>query len=192
MSILTESFVAWIIVAVALLGIGVSFYKWLNKPAFLWGGLGGAVLALALGAVCVFFVQTDAKRVKQTVFDMAAAVERNDVEATCSYLAESATQVERLARTNMALAKIERVKVSDYELVELNRFTSPPKAIVSCRATASGVSSNSAIFGAGSQVPFTVYLIFTAIELRKEADGQWRVTDECQFKTPGGQSPQSL
>lgn len=185
MSILTESFVAWIIVAVALLGIGVSFYKGLNKPTFLWGGLGGAVLALALGVACVFFVQTDAKRVKQTIFDLAAAVQSNDVEAVCSFLAENANRTERNARFNMGLARIDRVKISEYRLVELNRYTFPQKAIVACRATVSGVSAHSATFGEGAQVPFTVFVVFTSVELRKEGDDKWRVTDECEFKYPG-------
>ena len=183
--ILTESLIAWIVIAVAIAGIGVSFYKGLNKIAFLWGGLVGAVLALALGVVCVFFVQTDAKAVKQTILDLATAVRNNDVEAVCSFIASTATRTERNARFSMGLAKIERTKITDYRLIELNQYTSPPKAIIACRATVSGTSSHSATFGDGANVPFTVIVAFTSVELRKEEDGKWRVTDECEFKYPG-------
>ena len=179
MTIFTENIFVWMIVAFALVFTGYAIAKGTNKIAWLWSGVGAGALAIVLGVVFVYFVQTDAKRVRRTITELSLAVRSNDVDKVCSFVAKSAERTKRNARVSMAMATIDATKITSYKLEELNRSTSPPRARVSFRATVSGKSQFVDAY------PFTVVVDFTVVELRLEKDGVWRVTDNCEYRYPG-------
>ncbi|MDO5308839.1 MAG: hypothetical protein Q4G03_05035 [Planctomycetia bacterium] len=175
----TENYLAWIAIAAVCVLIGHAVFTGTSKRVFFFAGFGACVLALAIGAYLVFFLQTDSKLVRKTIYDLADAVEHNDVERVVEMVSATATRTRRIARVQMALADVEHTKVTDLHVDEINRLTSPPRARVHFRASASGKATGI------DSYPFTVLIEFTAVELRLEPDGHWRVTDNCSFNYPG-------
>jgi len=166
--VFTENILAWACVAVAALVVGAAVAKGTNRRSAFVAGACVACVALVAGILCVRFVQTDAKRVKSVVAEIASAVAKNDADAVCANISDSAPNLEMLAKATLKLADVERTKVSNLQILEINRATSPPRAKVALRASASGKSR-------GIEYPFTVVVDFPEIEFRLEPDGKWRV-----------------
>ncbi|MDO5552310.1 MAG: hypothetical protein Q4G68_00985 [Planctomycetia bacterium] len=126
----------------------------------------------------VFCVQTDRKQVRTTIAQLAEAIAANDVNKVLTFVDEDAYDTMEKAKSHMGTATIEWAKVRDFRVVNINYFTPEPLAIVSFRGSVGGKAK-------GLDVPFTVVVQFTEVELIKNADGKWRVTDNCRFSYPG-------
>lgn len=181
MNVFMNNIVVWALIATGLVLTGGAFAKGTNKNAFLWQGLVAGVVALLVGVVCVYFVQTEEKKTRATIYAIADAFERNDADAVCALLSRDSTKVKPLARSYLEnLATVEKTKVTDFQVLEINKTTSPPRARVSIHATASGKARGI------DSYPFFVSVDFPMIELRKEQDGVWRVTDNIEYSSPHG------
>ncbi len=178
-ALLTESVFFWSVCVAFAAGFTLATWLGTRRKASLFIGLAATFATAALGAVCLFCVETDRKAVRRTVLALAEAVGRDDVDATLSLVSPSALKTRLKARTHMALAEIERAKVRDLEIVEINRFTSPPRAVVRFRGSVGG-----RVLGFDA-AKFAVVVDFSEVELREEEPGVWRVSDRCRFGYPG-------
>lgn len=176
---LTESVFFWSVCVAFAAGFTLATWLGTRRKSLLFFGLTLTLITATFGAICLFYVETDRKAVRRTVLALADAVGRDDVDATLSLVSSSALKTRFKARTHMALAEIEWAKVRDLEIVEINRYTSPPRAVVRFRGSVGGsvLSFDSA--------KFTVLVNFSEVELREEEPGVWRVTDRCKFSYPG-------
>ena len=172
----------WGILSIFLAFVGFAGSRGTGKKAFLFGGVGAGILTAALGAYLVLGVPTDRKAVRASIDGLAVAIANNDVDGVLKFVSQDASRTRRLANYQLRLAKIEWTKVRDYKLLELNHHMSPPRALVRFRGTVSGTA------GALEGASFTVVVEFTSVELRKDSDGIWRVTDNCEFNYPGFQT----
>ncbi len=176
---LTENVLFWAVAAAGLVAFGGALSRGTGKKAFLWLGAALGVSAAGLGLYLVFCVPTDRKAIRETIFETAAAVANNDIEGVARRLDPDEYRLGRAAERALERAEVEWAKVRDFEIREINYHTSPPRAIVSFRASAGGADEN-------GEFPFTVVLHFTEVELRRDADGAWRITDRCEFRLVGG------
>ena len=184
MNVFMNNILVWALIATGLVLVGYAFAKGTNKTTFLWQGVITGVLAVIVGIVCVYFVQTEEKQVRATIYAIAEAAERNDPDAVIALLSRDAqkttnpTGVKGIVKWAFKLATVEKTKVTNFKILELNLATSPPRAKVSLRASAQGKSQGTDAY------PFFTIVEFPMIELRKEQDGVWRVTDNIEYLTP--------
>ncbi|MCF0234618.1 MAG: hypothetical protein HUK22_06525 [Thermoguttaceae bacterium] len=154
-----------------VVGTGVG-KRW---PLFAGVALGMALAAL--GSALVFGVQTDRKAARRTIEELADRIAANDLQGVLGLVSEDAPRARGLAIRHLSYVQIEWTKIREFEILEINRHKSPPKARVAFRGTVSGRTSD-------LDAPFTVIINFREVELRLE-NGVWRVTDKCEFEYPG-------
>jgi len=111
---------------------------------FLKSGRAGVLIAAALvvmvmGAAVLIdrFVVTDREQVANTIYDAAAAAERNDLNAVTDFISPTAPEVKEEARRWIGQAKIESVNISAME-VTLDRAAKPMTATAEFRVFATG------------------------------------------------------
>ena len=171
-NIFLESIIFWIVVGAFLFIVGYAFSQGLEKWIFIPIGLGAMVLTIALGVVLVFFVDTDAKSIRRTIFGLEAAVIANDSNKAVEYLSKNSIIIRRLFIAYLKPNTIDQAKISNVKINEINKTTSPPRANVSFTGMAAGKGSDG--------YPFTVLENIT-VEMRQDQDGVWRVTDNVEF-----------
>lgn len=182
MHLLTTNLLAWLFIAAAFVATGYALTTGTTKKIFMKLGIVAALATIVAGVVCVYFVQTDEKRIRRTIEEMRVAIIAGDINKVLSFVEEDALKVRVAANVYVdpGKAQIKNIKVSDFKVNELNRMSSPPRARVSFRASASGVATGE--WGG----PFTTLVDFDLVELRLESDGVWRVTDNVNFGFPRG------
>jgi len=129
MSLFLDFLWIWIVITFA---VGVCGYAWyLNDPRGrnLIIAVVAPFLTFALGLALYYGVETDRKSIIRMLDALIVAVERDDPEAVCRFIAPKATEVQTLARNNLRVVKISQTKYHHLEIV-LNDATSPPSAKV--------------------------------------------------------------
>lgn len=175
---LTNNFFIWVFMATACGVAGFALSKGTTKRVYFFSGIGAGIVVLAVGIWSVFFLTTDEKRIRATVESAAQAFEENDVEKGLGYFSQEARMMRQQAWKHMSSAELERVKISNFQVEEINRYKSPRAAIASFRCAVRGKCANQ-YWGAG---PFTTLIDFTSVELREETPGEWKITDRIVFK----------
>lgn len=176
---LTTNLLVWLFIAAALGITGYSVSAGTGKRFWLAAGVAGALAAIAAGVVCVFFVQTDEKRVRRAIMECAAALQAKDLDRAFQHISPNAEHIRRLAEANLGyVLEFDKIKISSFQVTEINKMSSPPRARCAFRAAANGKRSGE------YSGPFTVLLDFQQVELRQEADGVWRIDDNVEFQYP--------
>ena len=175
---LTNNLSIWVFMATACVVAGFALSQGTTKRVYFLSGIGAGFVVLALGIWSVFFLMTDEKRIRAVVESAAQAFEANDVEKGLGYFSQEARLISKEARSHMSSVELERVKISNFQVEEINRYKSPRAAIASFRCAVRGKCSNQ-YWGSG---PFTTLIDFTSVELRQEARGEWKITDRVVFK----------
>lgn len=175
---LTNNLLIWVFMATACVVAGFALSKGSTKRVFSFSGIGAGIVVLAVGIWSVFFLMTDEKRIRAVVESAAQAFEENDVEKGLGYFSQEARLITKEARRHMSSVELERVKVANFQVEEINNYKSPRAAIASFCCAVRGKCSNQ-YWGAG---PFTTLIDFTSVELREEAPGEWKITDQVSFK----------
>lgn len=175
---LTNNLLIWVFMATGCVVAGFAVSKGTTKRVYFLSGIGAGIVVLAIGIWSVFFLMTDEKRIRGVIESAAQAFEENDVEKGIGYFSQEARRVGNLARRHMADVELERVKISNFQIEEINRYKSPPAAIATFRCAVHGKNMNR-YWGSG---PFTALVDFTSVELREEAPGEWKITDQIEFK----------
>ena len=89
--------------------------------------LGGVVVLAFVLLLIERYVVTDRELVEETLYDAAAALEANDVEAVAALIAPSGEALEREIRNRMRTMEIRTARIADLQ-VEFSPLELPPKA----------------------------------------------------------------
>ena len=167
---LTNNFFIWVFMATACVVAGFALSKGTTKRVYFFSGIGAGIVVLAVGIWSVFFLTTDEKRIRATVESAAQAFEENDVEKGVGYFSQEARMMRQQAWKHMSSAELERVKISNFQVEEINRYKSPRAAIASGR---------SRVWPFPTPLPFRLKIELSDVALERESDGEWRALDGC-------------
>jgi len=150
----------------------------LVKTGRLWLLYAMAGLALVVGGIVWHekHTITDAKQIRATLNEAAAAMERNDLPAVLQYISPTATDVRQQAAQIASSFKIDNIHLADLK-IQVNRFNNPPSATVDFFVRVSGASR-------AGDFPFTVPLPRAQVMLRLEND-RWLVWKYMQDADTG-------
>lgn len=152
------------VVAVAMLG-----FAWLQTrvQALLYATLAAVVVTGLLLAV-EHWVETDQERVAKTLHEIAAAVERNDLQATLRYAASGADEARARVEAEFPRYHFERVSIKHNLEVKINYDRQPPEATA---------TFNVVVVGTAKSLAGTFHVPrFVEVKL-VEQNGHWRVSD---------------
>lgn len=178
MALLTENIFVWLTITVLFAIFGWCFAFTLQKQRLGFFLLFCAGLTAAAGVYSVYFLKTDRKEVRKTIFNLADAVGRNDLDAVIGLIDPKARETCQKARVHMNLAVIDWAKVRDFNIDDINYYTSPPSAHVHFDGSVGGKVKQ-------FNTDFVIKVHFTDVELFKGSDNVWYVTDRCTFSYPG-------
>ena len=113
----------------------------LVKTGRLWLLYAMAGLALVVGGIVWHekHTITDAKQIRATLNEAAAAMERNDLPAVLQYISPTAADVRQQATQIASTFKIDNIHLADLK-IQVNRFNNPPSATVDFFVRVSGAS----------------------------------------------------
>jgi hypothetical protein len=178
MSLFLDFLWIWIVLTFA---VGVCGYAWyLNdqRGRNLIIAVVSPLLTLALGLALYYGVDTDRKSIVRMLDALIAAVERDDPEAVCRFIAPKATEVQSLARSHMHFVEIARAKYHNLE-ISLNDATSPPSAKVQFAAVFYWkTKSPQEGFSVDQPIPERVRF---EIELVQTKDRSWLLTSKFRY-----------
>lgn len=180
MHLLTTNLLPWLLAAGCCVGVGYALMTGANKKIFFALGVVGGIAAVVLGIVFVFFVQTDEKQIRRTLEEIKTAVVDGDVDRALEFVEQDAKQIRAVADAYLSRVRVDKAKISNFRIEEINRLASPPRARVAFRVGASGDTSGE--WGGA----FTTLVDFDLVELRLDPDGVWRVTNAVQFQPARG------
>ena len=127
-----------------------------------------AVIALTAGLLVLErIVVTQVEQVESTLHQIAAHLERNDVNAVVKMISEGAPELRNEARQKMGLIEISQVRIKNNLKVEIVKDQEPPVAEARFNAVIRGTDRL-------GQYGDQAYPRFFIVNLRLE-DEQWRV-----------------
>lgn len=177
-ALLTENLWVWLGLGAFFAVAGFVLFSSSGKFRFAIGGIAAGTVVFLTGLAIVFFLPTDRKAIRAVIYDVADAVENNDIDRVVSYLDSAATQTAAKAVHHMGLAQIDRASVRQFTIESVNFYTSPATAVVAFNGSVAG---HEKMFGSS----FALVVHFDEVELVKGADGNWRITNRCIFRYPG-------
>lgn len=153
-----------------------------GKHLFLYLLVGWIALAgIALG--CEYAIVTEKEEIESVIYDVAAALEANDVEAVKSYISDDASDVRAVAQRQMAYVEIQNVKLKDNLEVSFLNGSTPEMAVAKLNVKIEGRVKGNADF----QGDFATFLVLT---FQKDPDGQWRIVSYDFYDPRGEQAGQ--
>jgi hypothetical protein len=157
----------WPILAIGILAVALAVGAMVatGKKAFLAAALGVVVLVAGLLAL-EWTVETDVEQVEQALFDLAADVERNDVDAVVARISPQAVRLRQEARSQLAAVTVRRVGIKSNLEIAVYPKRNPPLAEARFNVVITGDVSGS---GLGGDYPR-----YFVCNFRNE-DGQWRL-----------------
>ena len=115
------------------------------------GALAAMAAVVAITAALLIaerFIETPREAVERTLYELAAAVEANDVPGALGFLSPSANgQIRKDIETLMPLVKIERARLIGAPKVEVNYSADPLTATVQCRGLVVATDKRNGIKG---------------------------------------------
>ena len=122
----------WMGGAVALTMALVVYLQTRSNKALL--GIGAVLTVTAALLTAEWFLETPREAVERTLYELAAAVEANDVPRTLTFLAPTATsRIRQDVETLMPLVNIERARVIGTPQIDVADGSQPTTATVQCR-----------------------------------------------------------
>jgi hypothetical protein len=169
-------------------GHAMSWFVEDSTPVLVWGAILEAVLIFALvksGRVWLLYVMaglalvvggivwhekhtiTDTKQIRATLFQAAAAMERNNLPAVLEFISPTAPDLRRQASQISSTVKLDEVHLTDLK-IQVNRFNNPPTATVDFFVRVGGVDRS-------GNFPFANVMQRAQVTLRLEND-HWLVS----------------
>jgi hypothetical protein len=122
----------WVCGAIALTMAAIVYQQIRTYRALLAVGLVIGVTAALLAAERL--VETPREAVERTLYELAAAVEANDVATALTYLAPSADpEIRHDVETLMPLVTVERARILATPIIQFPDTAEPASAVVECR-----------------------------------------------------------
>lgn len=149
-----------------------------GKKLFLYlliGWIALCSLALALEYVVV----TERERIEGVVYQIAAALEANDVERVKSFISDDAEQIKSVAERQMAYVQIEHIKLKRNLEVTIMTGSTPIIGVAKLNVKMEGHLKNNEAWDGD----FATFLVLT---FQKDPDGEWRLIS-YQFFDPRGE-----
>ena len=146
MNLLAENAIAiWMGGAVLLTLAGVVYWQLRTGKALL------AVLAVVLIAglllVVEHLIETPREAVERTLYELADAVEDNDVAAALSFVAVGASQIRSDVETAMPLVRIDKANIIGTPETTVDMAQQPATASVSCKGFVHGTLKRNGMVG---------------------------------------------
>lgn len=159
--------------SLAVLGLGIALFvitafAWVNsgRRELLWGMGVVAALTVVMLLVCENVV-TDREAIRQTLRDIAAMVEANDVVSVPKFVVRSKPELADAGQNEMKSHRFEKCRIIAVHEINIDPKHQPPQAIVKFNAEVVGSFMNGQFDG-------KVIRGFTVV-FWKEDDGKWRV-----------------
>lgn len=111
--------------ALVLLLLAVAFFQ--TRRGALVVAMAGVVVAVSLGLLVEWLVVTEREAVEDTLYEVAEALESNDVQRVKGHLAPEATFIRQKAEQLLPPVEIEEAHVGGPEIT-INRFGGAPTA----------------------------------------------------------------
>ena len=140
-----------------------------------------ALAGIALG--CEYAVVTENEKIEAVIYDVAAALEANDVDAVKSYISDDAPEVQNVAQRQMAYVEIQNVKLKNNLEINIVTGSTPIMAVAKLNVKIEGRVKGNADF----QGDFATFLVLT---LQKDPDDQWRIVSYDFYDHRGEQAGQ--
>lgn len=139
-----------------------------------------AALAVTVGLVLAErWIVTDREQVAQTLYEIAAAVERNDVEGALQYAYSGTPEVRDHANTELRLYQFSEVNIKRNLEIEVFPNSDPPLATAEFNVVVVLGTRNGLL--ADRRIPRYVEVTFY-----READGRWAVGGYDHFAPQRG------
>lgn len=136
----------WTVGAIALTMTLVVFFQTRSGKAL--GAIAAVILVTVILLLVEYWIETPREAVERTLYELAAAVEANDVPGALSYLAAGATpEIRRDIERHMPQLKIERARVLGSPKVEVASGPDPASATVQCRGLIIAVDKRNGMKG---------------------------------------------
>jgi hypothetical protein len=165
----------WLFDQPVAIGIGGATLVFLLAAAWVQSGrnlflyLAGAALLLTGSLIAAErAITTDREAVTAAVYQLALAVEANDIERVARSFVRSRPEWADKARNELPRYDFTEVRITQMHLVEVNAAHQPPEAIV---------EMNVAVSGEFSPYPARNFLRWVRLKMWKEDDNAWRVAD---------------
>ncbi|MEW4562675.1 hypothetical protein AB1K70_09125 [Bremerella sp. JC770] len=176
-----------------------------SLPIIIMAVVGGAILAgtmlqtgkqlflyLLIGwiAVCAlllaleYSIVTDGERIEAVIYQIAEALEDNDVEGVKSFISDDSPQLKADAERQMAYVQIESVKLKRNLEVTINPGSTPIIGVAKLNVKMTGHLKNNQEWNGD----FATFLVLT---FQQDTDGEWRVIS-YQFFDPRGEQAGEL
>ena len=92
-------------------------------------------------------IETPREAVERTLYELADAVENNDLATALSYVAPGASQIRSDVQTAMPLVRIDRANVMGTPVTTVDMSRQPPTATVSCKGFVHGTLKRNGMTG---------------------------------------------
>jgi hypothetical protein len=125
------------------------------------GALVGVVAVLAVTAALLLIewaIETPREAVERTLYELADAVEANDVPGALRFIAPGASQIRSDVETLMPLVKIDTANIMGSPLIDVDETGQPPTAKVECRGFFHGTMKQNGMKG-GDAAQITIYFV---------------------------------
>lgn len=148
MSRFAESPVPYLLIGLAIESMLLIVYLQTRRTVLLGAIL--AVAAIVAGGVLVErVVVTDREAIERTVYELAASIEADDVQAVLTFISPQAKRTKRDAKREMDRYAIELARIISPLQIEFLRQTSPPTARAEFRAIVKAAEGRSGFGGTG-------------------------------------------
>ncbi len=176
MNLLFENPYVILIGGLLLVGLFVLLLVQSGRPEFLYAAIGCAGLCLAI-LMMEWLVVTEREEVEQTLDELAAALETNQIPRVLEFLALDAPRIRGDAEQRLPAVEIQDANVGGDLKIVINELMSPPSAT----ATFTGrihVKDRTGVF------PYENFVRRFSVQLRKQ-NGRWLLYDYDE-STPKG------
>ncbi|MDR1484491.1 MAG: hypothetical protein LBT09_06670 [Planctomycetaceae bacterium] len=184
MVIFLESILIWVGLALVVGVVGFSMFQQNQQIRTFVITAVLVVVLLVVGILLYNFVDTDRKSVARSLNKIISAIEKDDLDLVLQFIDEKAESPRSLARSNMSLIRVPQASFSGLD-VKVNYLTNPPIASVTFIAMINWMPKSGWLkneFPADKPIPERVEF---DIEMRKTNNGDWKVTNKCDFQHRG-------
>jgi hypothetical protein len=140
------------------------------------GALFGVVAVLGVTGVLLLVewaAETSREAVERTLYELADAVEANDIQGALQFVSPGASQIRNDIETLMPLVTIDTANIMGSPLIEVNQNDRPPSAKVECRGFFHGTMKQNGMKG-GDAAQITIYFV--------SDDDRWLVSEYAPNK----------
>ncbi len=163
---LFEKPITIIMTGMLFVGICAAFSYTMNNKKLQHAAIAIFILTI-IGVVVERFVVTDNEQVRATVYGLADFIRKNDMEGVLSHTSETSPKARSDVKREMPRYTFKSCSVAGFRSVEIDSYSSPPKATVEFVVWFNAKSKRGDLLeGPGRRA--------VILDFQKEEDGVWR------------------